>query len=61
MKRYQTVLELQSGHDFVTDRQTDRRPGQKQDVAQPYGGRHNKPTFLNTALRDEFNGSKHDG
>ena len=23
------------------DRQTDRRPGQKQDVSQPYEGRHN--------------------
>ena len=23
------------------DRQTDRRPGQKQDVSQPYWGRHN--------------------
>ena len=36
MKISQTVLELHSGHDFVTDRQTDRRPGQKQDVSQPY-------------------------
>ena len=37
MKISQTVFELQSGHDFVTD----RRPGQKQYVSQPYGGRHN--------------------
>ena len=31
---------------WQTDRQTDRRPGQKQDVSQPYGGRHNKPQTL---------------
>ena len=42
MKISQTVLELQSGHDFVTD----RRPGQKQDVSQPYGGRHNNTEKL---------------
>ena len=38
MKITQTVLELQSGHDFVTDRQTNRRPGQKQDAPNPTGG-----------------------
>ena len=38
-----TVLELQSGHDFVIDRQTDRRPGQKQ--FQPYGGRNNNQIY----------------
>ena len=34
----QTVFELQSGHNFVTDRWTDRRPGQKQYVSQSFGG-----------------------
>ena len=35
------VFELLSGHDFVTKTQfCDRRPGQKQYVSQPYGGRH---------------------
>ena len=38
MKISETVLELQSGHDFVTD----RRPGQKQNVSQPHTGRHNE-------------------
>ena len=58
MKISQTVFELHSGHDFVTDRQTDgwmdgwmdgqtdRRPGQKQYVSQPYGGRHNDTDLL---------------
>ena len=37
MKIPQMVFELQSGHDSATDRRTDRRPGQKQYVSQPYG------------------------
>ena len=37
MKISRIVFELQCGHDFVTD----RRPGQKQYVSQPYTGRHN--------------------
>ena len=41
-KYLKPFFELQSGHDFVTDRWTDRRPGQKQYVSQPYGGRHKK-------------------
>ena len=41
-----TVFKLQSGHDFVTDRQTDgwtdRRPGQINMSPNPKGRRHNK-------------------
>ena len=38
-------FQLQSGHDF---RQTDRRPGQKQNVSQAYvGGRHNDHKMYN--------------
>ena len=39
------------------DRQTDRRPGQKQDVSQPFGGRHNQHVgqcFLRHAFQDHL-------
>ena len=49
MKISQTVFELQSGHDFVTDRRTDRRTddqGKNNMSPNPTGGDMN--------IRDEF-------